>query len=574
MAGEIVNTIQPAISEFFLQPLGLLGLLALIPLIIFYLVRRKPETEIMPAMMFFMKDKKSGKAHTALRTLMRNFILLFHILMVLGFAAALAHPFFEAPTTNSNTVIVFDTSASMSNDLEDARSFVESNTGADNTLIIVDDEIQVASEGVSGRQVMNEINNLETTDVKTDISNGIELASDYQGPVIIASDLDQTTSQKSSAEVIENLRNNDRTVKLMETQEENSWGIIDVRPSRTNSSVDIKNFMDKDAEIELRKGDTSTKINIEAETVETINIETDPGRTTITLEEDSFSPDNEAYISLPEQTNHKVVFISEGNPYFEKALELIDFVDIEVVEPPVDKKLNADIYVIGETNRILTDTVNDIESNVNKGDSMIVFGHQGVFDLGLNSLPAEGSGSYENSTVTIREPQQISLGNTQIIESEKTEGESYASPENALISSSYGDGKVFFYNIKDSEFRTNFLYPVFWKGILQELVDRPTVQELNIQTGETLEVAEITTPEGETLSGEVKIEQTGYYETETRTYAANLESEDESYSEKVELSSNNLETQLEERNVQNLAILLITLLLLGELGYLRHIGEI
>jgi len=44
MAGELANNIQPAISEFFfLQPMGLLGLLALVPLIIFYLVRQNPK---------------------------------------------------------------------------------------------------------------------------------------------------------------------------------------------------------------------------------------------------------------------------------------------------------------------------------------------------------------------------------------------------------------------------------------------------------------------------------------------------------------------------------------------------
>jgi len=83
----------------------------------------------MPAMMFFMKDKKSGKAHTALRRLMRNLILLFHILLILGFAGALAHPFFESPSTSDNTVVVFDTSASMNNDIEQAREFVKSNLG-------------------------------------------------------------------------------------------------------------------------------------------------------------------------------------------------------------------------------------------------------------------------------------------------------------------------------------------------------------------------------------------------------------------------------------------------------------
>ena len=574
MAGEIVNTIQPVISEFFLQPLGLLGLLALIPLIIFYLIRRKPETQVMPAMMFFMKDKKSGKAQTALRKIMRNFILIFHILLILGFAAALAHPFFEAPANSEETVVVFDTSASMANDMDQAREFVNSNLGNENTLIIIDNELEIAAEETSRRQIMNELRNTESSDVESDIANGLEMASEYSGTIIVASDLDQTVSQKSSMDIIENFRNNDRTVKVMDIQEENSWGIIDIDPGKQNSSIDIKNFMEKDAEVELRKDNSVRTLSLESESVETVNVETGTGTTKVKLEEDGFSPDNTAYISIPEETNHDVIFISEGNRYFEKAMELIDFVNIEVVEPPVERQLDADVYVIGETNRVLTETVNQIESDVEQGSSMIVFGHQGVFDLGFDSLPAEKAGGYENNTVNIREPHQISLGNMPIVGAKKTSGDSYANPEHALIRSDYGDGEVFFYNIPDSEFRTNFLYPVFWKNVIQDLVDKPSIQELNIQTGDTINAFQIQTPSGEKETGEIEIDQNGFYETETRTYAANLKSEDESYSEKIEFGPTVLEQQIEERNVQNLAALLLALLILGELGYLRRIGEI
>lgn len=574
MAGSLVTNIQPAISEFFLQPIGLLGLLALIPLIVFYLIRRKPEQQIMPAMMFFMKDRKSGKAHTALRKLMRNLLLLFHIILVLGFAAALAHPFFEAPASADKTVVIFDKSASMDNDVKEARNFVESNLGEENTLIIVDNDLAVKGEGVSNRQVMREIRSTETDDVETDIASALELASDYSGAVIVASDLDQTVSQKSSEDAIKNLRNNDRTVKVMDIAEENSWGIINVEPGKENSSIDVKNFMDKDASIQLRKDQSARKISIEAGSVKTVTVETEKGRNTLKLEEDSFKPDNTAYISIPEQKNYKVAFITEGNPYFEKAVELISFTDIEVMEPPVQKEINADVYVIGNTDRVLTETVNRIEGDVKKGKSLIVFGHPGVFNLGLNSLPANKNGGYQNTTLNIRKPVKINLGPTQVINAKKNSGESYASPDHALIRSDYGDGEVFFYNIKDTEFRTNFLYPVFWKKVLQELVDQPSVNELNLETGDTIEAEQVKTPEGETLTGEVKLRKTGYYEVGSRTYAANLESEDESYSEQTNNLSENLMQELEKRNVQSLAALLLALLVLGELGYLRHIGEL
>ncbi|MFB6215450.1 MAG: BatA domain-containing protein, partial [Candidatus Aenigmatarchaeota archaeon] len=85
MLPGITNTL----SKYFLQPEGLLALAALIPLLIFYLIQKKPEQQIMPSMMFFMRDKKSGKARQAFRTLLRNWLLLLHILLIAGFAAAI-----------------------------------------------------------------------------------------------------------------------------------------------------------------------------------------------------------------------------------------------------------------------------------------------------------------------------------------------------------------------------------------------------------------------------------------------------------------------------------------------------
>lgn len=566
--------IQDTVNTLFLQPAGLLALSALIPLIIFYLVRKKPEEQIMPSMMFFFQDKKSGKAYMALKTLLRNLMLIFHVLLIAGFAAALAHPFLEAPSHTEETVVVFDKSASMSNNMEDAREFVGNNLGQQNTLITVGNSVDIPVESASGRQVMNQLENTESEDVKSDIASALEAASDYEGTVVVASDLDQSISQKSSAEVIENMRNNDRTVKVMHTSEENSWGIVNVEPGKENSSVDVKNFQEKNAKITVSKGSSEKRIDVEAGSVSTVTFPMNTGENTIKLQDDGFEPDNKAYISVPEDEEYDIAFISEGNPYFEKAVELIDFVNIETYEPPVSEDLEADIYVVGRTNRILADTVESIEDNVNNdGSSLVVFSHPGVFDLGFESLPVEKDGAMENTTATVKEPRRIDLGRAPILGANKIAGTSYSNPEHALVEAGYGNGNVFFYNL-NQEFRHNFFYPVLWKHIFKELTDRPSVQELNVQTGEEIEADSIETPDGETAEGSTEARQTGFYQTGSATYAANLESEDESYAENPGIDRTVSETGFEERDVQNLAALLLALLIAVELGYLKHLGEI
>lgn len=572
MVWEIVQSLA---ASHFLQISGLLGALALIPLLIFYLVRKKPEEQVMPSMMFFMKNRKSGKAHNALRTLLRNLLLLFHILLVLGFAAALAHPFFEAPATADQTVVVFDKSASMSDDLKQAKQFTKSNLGNKNTLITVADSVNVPLEKASKTRTSTKLRGIKTAEVETDLATGLELASEYEGAIVIASDMDQTSTQTDVQEIVENLRNNDRTVKIMDHEEKNSWGIIDVEPGEKKSSVDVKNFLEREVSVQIQSSDQANKLEIGPGSVETVSFSMSPGKNVVKLEEDDSKADNTAYISVPQDKNYKVVLLSDsGNKYFEKAVELISFTSIEVVTPPVQKELNADVYVVGETNRVLSETLNEVEEDVKSGSSLIVFGHSGVFNLGFKSLPVkQQSKGYTNTTVNIKKPQKTTF-ETQTLDVKKTRGSSYASPEGSIVKAKYGEGEVLFYNVKDQDFRHKFIYPVFWKHILQEMIDRPSVEQLNIQTGERIKAAEIRTPEGKKRSGELEPEKTGFYNTSNGLYAANLLSEDESYAEEIDVEKELIENILEQRDVQNLGAILIAVLILLEMGYLARIGEI
>ena len=574
MAGDIVNTVQPVLSEYFLQPFGLLALSALVPLIIFYLIQKKPEEQVMPAMMFFMKDKKSGKAHVALRKLLRNFLLVFHILLVMGLAATLAHPFLEASATADKTVVIFDRSASMSDSIEEARKFVGSNLGNENTLILAGDDIKVPLEQASSSQVKTRLRQIEAEDVKTDLASALELASDYEGAVIVASDMDQTLTSTNPQKIVENLRNNGRTVKIIDIEEKNSWGIVKVNPDESSSSVDIKNFKENEATIDVQGPEELKKVKIGAGSVETVSFSTPPEKNTIKLEEDSFKPDNTAYVSIPEQENYKVVFLSDSsNAYFEKAIELISFTQIELVRPPIEDSLDADVYVIGETNRILSDTISDIEKDVESGSAMVVFGHSGVFNLGFESLPVKRKSGSQETTLNILEPQKSTF-KTEVLNVEKTRGTDYANPSGTMVTASHGKGEVFFYNINDEDFRHKFIYPVFWKHLIEEMTDRPSVRQLNLQTGDKINALKVTKPDGTETTGEVKLDQTGFYTTPKNVYAANLVNEDESYSEPTSIEKQLIQNSLEKRDIQNLGAIIIVVLLLGELAYLYRAGEL
>lgn len=560
--------LPPFLSQYFLNPIGLLGLLGLLPLIAFYFFRPEPEERVMPSMAFFMEDEKKGKLDRAIEKLMKNLLLILHILMIMGIAAALAQLYVPGESRPDKSVIVLDRSASMSDDMGSAKKFVKSNLGKENTLIVAGEDVEVPLEKASGSRVRQKLGSVNARDVETDLAGALELASDYQGSVVVASDLDHTLSERSVEDILKNL-DTDRNVRIMDADKRNSWGIIETDPGRKNSSVEVKNFLDKEKKITVTVNGKSREITVEGGAVQTVRFSSSK-LNKVELEEDEMESDNSAYISVPKNENYKVKFVSDsGNSYFEKAIELIDFTNIETVEPPLEKT-NADVYVIGETNGLLESDARKIRQNVKNGASLVVFAQPGLREKGLDFLPPLGS--RENASVEIEKPRRINVGETKVYELKKQEGESLSSPGNAVRKLEYGEGDVLLYNIRDSDFHFDFLYPVFWKEMMAELTRRPSIEELNVRTGERIEEAWVETPSGQRKES-VIADRAGFYNTSRGVYAATLASQDESVTEDHSIK---LQAQSggSKQNLQRFATILLAALAFLEILYLRYTGDI
>ncbi|MFB6144697.1 MAG: VWA domain-containing protein [Candidatus Nanohaloarchaea archaeon] len=557
-----------ALSNYFLQPKGLLGLAGLLALAAFYMVKRKPEEQVMPSMTFFMQRKKQGKLQHALRKLFHNLTLLLHILLVIGFAAALAHPFLTQPTQAEKTVVILDNSASMANNLEEAKTFAKKNLGESNTLIVANSETRLILQDAEASIVKNAIERVRARDTETDLSSALQLARNFKGTIVVASDLDSTTG----TEVKQSLLESDREFKTMKTRPENAWGVTAVDVSRENVSVNIKNFLENRKSISYTVNGDQESVEVPGNAVRTVRFRPEQGRNTLSLEKDALKPDNTAYAYLPREDDYRAVIITDsGNRYLEKALELIDFIDVETVKPPLQETPEADVYIIGKTDRVLSETLNRIERKVKKGDSLVVMAQRNMNDLGLKSLPVKIKGGWNTTTVQIQKPVKTSF-TTETINAEKISGTSYARPAEALVRSDYGSGEVFLYNLKNTDFRSNFLYPVFWKKILADLTERPAVEELNIRTGTTINASRVVKPSGKKASF-VQVNEAGFYNASGKVYAANLASEDESSEEPSEAYSSTGAGE-KKKDYQSLVAVLLLLTLLGETAYLRRLGEL
>ena len=550
------------LSNYFLEPAGFLALAALIPLIVFYLVKPKPDEKMMPSIRFFMQDRKEGKVKQAISKILQNLMLIFHILFVAAVAAAIANPYVQAPVTADKSVTVIDNSASMQKHLQEAKSFALENLGDHNTVVVVNDDVNVALRGAEKGEARRYIQQLEIEETGTDLASAVQRARNFEGQLVLATDRDHTTDSREVNSVVEDISAT-RDVKTMAIDSENSWGVVGLNAEQ--QWIEIKNYGEGSQEIPVELDNAVERVEVGPGEVRQVNLDLEPGKNTVALPEDELSADNKAYFYIPRSNRFETAIIADSrNRYLYKAFELINSTSPQYYSTPVDSFPEADVYILERSDNLLSQTVNRVENRVeDEGATAIVFAYEDLEEDHFDSLPVKEIGEARSQSVEFNEPRKVNLGDTTVLDVEVT-GNSLSDPREALVHRKYGEGDTIFYNIDDSDFRTDFLYPVFWKDLVDEYSEVKTVESLNVKTGQVV---------GGSESAE-KIQETGFHNISGDTYAANLVNEDES-SPGPEYAATQTEGQnTAPRSIQNLSALAVLLLALIEFGYLKYIGDI
>ena len=99
----------------FENQIGLWALLSLVPFIIIYLRRPRPQDQVIPSLMFLIKNKKTSQKYSLFRKLIHNLLFLLQLLALLLLSVSVAAPFISIPydVTLENTVLIIDSSGSM-----------------------------------------------------------------------------------------------------------------------------------------------------------------------------------------------------------------------------------------------------------------------------------------------------------------------------------------------------------------------------------------------------------------------------------------------------------------------------
>lgn len=553
------------IEQTFLNPIGLLAVLAIIPLLVFYLMKPKPEEQVMPSIMFFQEDKEQDKLRNAYRTLVSNLPLLLQVLAVLFFAFALAEPFTNSSVTSDKKVIILDRSASVSTNYESLKNRLRSKAGEENTLITASDDVKVQLEEASRSEFKSELDDIDSLATETDIVSAIEVAKKYKGDLLLVSDLDHTVDSREIQPVLDEMAS--RNIHTISPEVNNKWGIVDLRPSRNSTAVEISNFEQTTNTLQVKHNQKARDVVIEPHSTSEIRFKSTNGENTVKLPEDGLKVDNEASYVVPQNEDIEVRFIGEPDRYLEKAIELIE--GIEITDNVSDIE-GSDVYIVSEN--VDGSKADQLRKEVSNGAATVLMPNNKVLSEEFNY---RDYGRTVNKSVQIKKPVRVSLGKIAVKNTNVSAAKSLTGDSKAIQKINYNDGHLLMYNLVDDDFSRNILYPVFWKKILRDMVDRPDLSELNKETGASIRVAEIRSPNGESMQGSVKLDETGFYKSGSRTYASNLESRDESNVETQSYSVNEDEvSRTREKSRQDLIVLLIIVFIGADIIYVRYRGDL
>ena len=495
------------LQQYFLNPLGLLGLLALIPLIVFYLVKPKPEEEVMPSMAFFSEDQKKGRIKSALQTLKRNRLLLLHILFISLAAAAIANPLVPGLESDGRAVIILDDSASMQDNRQEVENFALEHLGETNTVITASQNPQIEVREGSTEKARSYIRQHENSESGTDLVSALQLASNFEGKLVLASDMDHTATNQELEPILDDLAS-DRKVNVMVVDHENSHGFTDLNFKDGKVEVKVQNFRDRNRTLELEKPGENQRVKVGPLSTETFSLSLEPGKHELSLPPDEFAIDNKLHISRPENQQIKVKRLGEESRYFREAINLINSTEYSSGEDIGD----ADVYFVSQGFELTDRREESLMNEVEEGKAVI-----------LERKEAGDIAPVKNRSGRFDSRVEVSAGitssfNSSIFDYDIT-GQPLATPEEALVLSE--DERVLLYNVEDENFGEKIAYPIFWKNTIQRVTDLKTGGQLHIETGVGKTFEDSVWHKGQKVQGYTVIDSTGFYEGEP-TYAANL----------------------------------------------------
>ncbi len=596
----------------FLNPLGLLALSSLIPLIILYIIKPDPRKLEIPTVDFLPNFSEEGGSNPIIETLRRNLLLLLQILALILLSLSLATPYIEVSRSAQidDTVIVLDATASMATKtgggtrFSEAVSMANSKVTSTTSIVVVGSSSNVVLDRGSAQEARTILDSVSVTDTDGDlqsgISQGVSLANE-ESRVLVLSDFADDSNWNTP---VQSARARGIMVQLEQFNGggESNIGITDLSFQSNSVTATIENFGEEQASTNIQFGGSARSLDLNPGDIQTETFNVPIGTNVMEISSsDSFPTDDRTFITAYSKRQIDVLMVTnEGNRFLETAFSSMNEVDLQIKNPPVGSLGNPDVVVFTEVNpgRLLDRTVRNARQVAEQGGGVVVQSQtnlEDITDIYGDLLLIDPKGLQTSAGVNVVSDHQIIRGISfsppgEYITGNLRHGRSLinSSDQSPLIAiSEFGAGSIMYDGfIKDSsDFKYNYLYPVFWKRSLYHLSGRERLSTINMETGSTLNfpnTVQVNTPKGSITSNTVVMNDAGFYSTEQRTVSANLISPSESdinsepieESQVVQSGGGGTETEMVPQELTYIAVLLALIIVFSEIIFMKYRGDI
>lgn len=596
----------------FLLPMGFYTALALIPFLLLYLIRPKPRHERIPSLLFVLRDLGRSNTRNLFRNVLRDLLLILQLLFLLALILAAAQPYVYVPRTYlvEQTILLVDVSASMqAGDFDRVRQLAIENLGKRNTIVLISSNPDTLVEDASLSEAEAALDGLAPTASPTDIAGALQLASGLAtagSRVVVISDFLPSAGDPDYEHLADAIEARGAIVDYLPvTASVENRGIIDLIVGPAESSVWIKNYAVRPAEITLTIAGSPQQLLLARSETKRVDFETPSGVAEVSITPDAFPIDDRVYLSTPEQNLVRILIITNDQASAQQSNFLLGLgvisrnfptqFEIEYAEPPTIPDLDHDVFIIWNANLdfVLPGYVTTLRERVSEGAALFFFTQPALFSIDwqglipVDALESQGSRSEVLPEAISPITRDIEFGQVasydRVTARDGTTTIARSEQDPVIVLGRNGRGSTLYYGLAEAQasFSKSPTYPIFWRRLFDLVTNRPSLTNLNMRTGTVLVLPKrirVETPTQSLVTSILPLNHVGLYNLPDRTIAVNLISEGESRLAAPTINRTSATTgeEAEEqvpKPITNYLLWLAILLLFIELLYVKYRGD-
>jgi hypothetical protein len=419
----------------FLAPLAFFFALSLPAVVVFYLLKRKRVTKLVPSTLLWQKFLAETQASAPFQRLRHNWLLLFQLLLLLLAVLALARPYFSGRIgQGSLQIVVLDASASMQSADEAPNRFEKARTealklvdgldtrrGQQMVVLVAAAQAEVKQSATSEKSALRRaLQSAEVTDSSTRLAEALRVA--------------ETLTRNNPASEV-HLFSDGAGVDLSEFeskdlplvfhrigQRANNLGIVTLDVKANPEDATKRALFTSIANYSAAEADTTVELYFDGQLVETKPVNVAPTNTTPVVfvaaqprdgvftvrltAKDDLATDNEASVIslLPQPVN--VLLVTKGNRFLEKALVAAgDKIELTTAPDLTDPTAKYDLVVLDDVPPAVWPAANVLAIHV---------ANTNWFDGGIGSLETPAIVDWRNTHPLLR---FVNFDNVQIAQS-------------------------------------------------------------------------------------------------------------------------------------------------------------